>query len=379
VWVDRRPLALRLRRHIKPLLALAGALILVGATAAATLDLPGPSARSLFGDDEEAKEYPPCKPSPLTVRRPAGSVPAGRWRTEPALPRARAEIDAATLGRRAYVFGGQTGDGSSVRTMASISPGGDGYSAEPGMPRRLDHTASAVHDGHLYVAGGYTDGNPTAGLFRYSPRSRRWTQLPSMRTPRGGHAGAIIGERLYVASGGPRTFPDESAAPHETLEIYDLARRRWSAGPDIPTGRHHVAATAHRGKLYVIGGRTPRDFSMGTVERYDPARGRWETLPPIPFAVGSAKAVSDGEGIILTGGDEERNWAEGEGWVTPAAWRSDPRVRGWRRLPDLSTARHGHAAAMLDGRLHVLGGSPCAGFARLKSAESLSLRASATP
>jgi hypothetical protein len=370
---------LRLRRHIKPLLALAGVLILAAAAAAATLDLPGPSAKSLFGDDDEVKTYPPCKPSPLTVRRPAGSVPAGRWRAEPALPRARAELDAATLGRRAYVFGGQTGDGSSVRTMASISPGGDGYSAEPGMPRRLDHTASAAHDGRLYVAGGYTDGNPTAGLFRYSPRSRRWTQLPSMRTPRGGHAAAIIGERLYVASGGPRTFPDESAAPHETLEIYDLARRRWRAGPDIPTARHHVAATSHRGKLYVIGGRTPRDFSMGTVERYDPARGRWETLPPIPFAVGSAKAVSDGEGIILTGGDEERNWAEGEGWVTPAAWRSDPRVRSWRRLPDLSTARHGHAAAMLDGRLHVLGGSPCAGFARLKSAESLSLKASATP
>ena len=216
---------------------------------------------------------------------------------KPQIPRPRAEVDAVTLAGRAYVFGGQIGDGSSVRTMASIAPGAAGHIAEPNMPRRLDHTASAVHEGQLYVSGGYPDGNPKAGLWRYSPRTRRWTQLPSMRTPRGGHAAAIIGGRLYVVGGGPRTFPNESAAPRQTLEIYDLARRRWTPGP-IPTGRHHVAATAHRGKLYVIGGRTPRDFSMRTVDRYDPGRRRWETVTSLPFGVGSAKAVSDGERIV---------------------------------------------------------------------------------
>jgi hypothetical protein len=365
-------------RHIIPLLALAGLFILVPVVAFSPLSLPGPSARSLLGLGEGTTEVTPCTPSPQTVRRPAGEAPAGSWHTEAELPRALAELEAATLGRRVYVFGGQTAHGRSVRTMSSYSPGAARHAAEPELPRRLDHTASAVRDGRLYVTGGYTDGNPKAGLWRYSPNARRWTQLPSMRTPRAGHGAAIIGQRLYVVGGGPRTFPDESVAPHRMLEIYDFAKRHWYAGPDMPTGRHHVAATAHEGKLYVIGGRTPGDFSVDTVERYDPARQRWERLPGVPLGVGDAKAVSVGDRIVLTGGDEEKGWTEGAGWVTPAAWEFDSRATAWRRLPDLGTPRHGHAAALLDGRLLVFGGTPCPGYARLKTAESLDLRPNGT-
>ena len=63
---------------------------------------------------------------------------------------------------------------------------------------------------------------------------------------------------------------------------------------------------------------------------------------------------------------------DGKGWVTPAIWELDPRETAWRRLPDLGTPRHGTERPMLDGRLFVFGGTPCPGYARLTTAESLS-------
>jgi N-acetylneuraminic acid mutarotase len=366
---------MRFPRHLIPLLALAVPLVLVPIVASPAVDLPGPSVRSLLGIGAATATVRPCTPSPRTVRRPAGDAPAGSWHPEPDLPRALTELEAVTLGRRVYVFGGETVNGRSVRTMASYSPATGRYGAEPDLPRRLDHTASVVRDGEIYVTGGYTDGDPTTDFWRYSPATRRWTRLPSMPTPRAGHGAAIIGQRLYVVGGGPRTFPDESVAALRSLDIYDFAKRRWSAGPDMPTARHHLAATAYQGKLYVIGGRTPGDFSLDTVERYDPARRRWERLPGVPLGVSDARAESVGGRLVLTGGDEEEGWTRGvRGWVTPAVWAFDSRAGAWTRLPDLGTPRHGHAAAVVGGRLFVFGGTDCPGYSRIRTAESLDVR-----
>jgi hypothetical protein len=49
------------------------------------------------------------------------------------------------------------------------------------------------------------------------------------------------------------------------------------------------------------------------------------------------------------------------------------RRQRWRRLPDLSVARHSMTAAVHDGRVYVLAGAPCAGFGWTDVVESLPL------
>jgi hypothetical protein len=68
---------------------------------------------------------------------------------------------------------------------------------------------------------------------------------------------------------------------------------------------------------------------------------------------------------VVSGGGDDAG-----GWITPATW--ERRADGsWRRLPDLSVARHGHGMAALHGSVYVFGGSPCAGYGSTDSVERL--------
>ena len=94
-----------------------------------------------------------------------------------------------------------------------------------------------------------------------------------MRTARGAAAGAVVGDRLYVA-GGTTEFGNENE-PIDSLEIYDFARRRWLSGPPMPTPRHHFGVGAIDGRLFFAGGRQPENLALAAFEEFDPASGRW--------------------------------------------------------------------------------------------------------
>jgi N-acetylneuraminic acid mutarotase len=223
--------------------------------------------------------------------------------------------------------------------------------------------------GDLYVVGGDSNGQPSSGLWRYTPDEGEWETLPSMATPRAGHASGVIGDRLYVIGGTTDTaFAEFERAPLTSLEIYDFKAGEWSRGPDMPTGRHHFDAAVLDGQLYAVGGRTPGDYSLDTVERFDPERGEWESLTPLPLGVGGQGVETvAGRVVVVSGGDDL------EEWVTPTTWALDPDEGEWRRLPDVTVPRHGYASATLGDKIYIFGGAPCAGYGRTGSAESLSL------
>ena len=183
-----------------------------------------------------------------------------------------------------------------------------------------------------------------------------------MRQPRGATGAAVIGDNLYVAGGGPNAFPEGYVESYSTLEIYDFETGRWGGGPDMPSGRHHVAAAALDGKLYVLGGRNEVDLTLDTFERYDPETQEWEELPPMPLAQSSAAMVAAGGKLVAFGGEDEKDWDKGKGWVTGSAWAFDPRTNEWQRLPELNVERRAHGGAVTGGRIYALMGSYCPGL-----------------
>jgi hypothetical protein len=336
--------------------------------------LPGPSLRELLGLPKGSGDKP-CRREARLTRSPSVRAPVrGRWRREPSSPLARVEIAAAVSSGSAYLVGGQGKGGASLASVLRFDPRGGRYQRVARLPARVDHAGVAADRRNLYVVGGYVDSRPTDRVWRYSTRSRRWSELASLPTARGGLGAAVIGGRLYAAGGAPSTYPDYYAKPYGTLEVLDLHSGRWTAGPDMPTARHHVAAAVLDDMLYMVGGRSPSDFALATVERFDPERGRWQRLPRLPQGVGGPAATTSGGRLVVTGGDDEEGLREGGGWVTPAAWSYQPGDSRWRRLPDLSVPRHGHAAAPLGGRVYVFEGAACPGYGRQRSAESLEIR-----
>jgi N-acetylneuraminic acid mutarotase len=329
--------------------------------------LPGPHLKKTLGLVDSPPPTKRCVPRPDRVRGSARAVAAGaRWRREPRTPEARNEAMAATAGHSVYLVGGQVlVDHRRFKSLTSVvefQPQSRRFRRAPPLPQPLDHVLAVGYRGSVYVVGGDSNDTPSNRLWRYSPQSRRWTELARMRVARMALAGEVIGNRLYVVGG----TVNDTRPPYPALEIYDFARNRWTPGPDMPTARHHLAAAALGGRLYVLGGRRLGDFSLDAFERFDPRSQRWERLRPIPQGVGALGAAATHREFIAVGGGDDH-----QDWVTPATWAYDPARNRWRRLPDLRVPRHAHGTAIAGDRLYVLAGAPCAGYGETDAVESL--------
>jgi hypothetical protein len=108
-------------------------------------------------------------------------------------------------------------------------------------------------------------------------------------------------------------FPDQpgrSASPGET---------GWSRGAAAPMALTEVAATAHRGRIWVAGGMDIGGHGVDFAFLYDPAADTWSEGPRLPESVHHAALVSDGDAIFLIGGYVSDDFSQ----PTDAVWRLD--------------------------------------------------------
>lgn len=341
------------------------------AIASTDTSLPGPSVGSWLGiADPEPPE--PCEFDPEKVRHPAGRQVAGSWRPEPRSPSSAPELGATHVGPYLYLVGGQSPEGAE-RTILRFDPKSRRYRRVGELPVALDHPVVTSHGEDVVVAGGYVDGTrPTNRAWTFTPRSGEVRELPPMRFPRGAAAGTVDGDRLYVA-GGLVDYGNRNE-PRRSLQIYDFESGEWAVGPDMPTARHHFGAAVVGRKLYFAGGRQPSDLSLAAFEEFDPRRGGWRRLAPLPVGTGAPGVTAGGGKVIVVGGGEDEFDPSGGHWVLPTVYAYDPRMRRWSRLPDMRKPRHGLAVAVAGDRLYAFRGSPCPGYGRMASAESLELR-----
>lgn len=336
-------------------------LFVFGVLAAAdVVNLPGSWKEKLGFEDETPN--PPCRLGLYRNDPKQPPAPAGRWRFEPETPRNQIEASAIAIGKTIYVVGG-TPKGNLHRVVAYDTKTKE-FSDPTSLPTGLNHVQAATHDGKLYLAGGYLEGNdPTGNFWEYDPATEEWTRLAQMPQPTAGGASVVIGDKLYVAGGAPQTFGATGpVAPFPDLQIYDFASGEWSEGPEMPNPRHHVGGATVGGDLYVAGGRGEEDHSLPTFERYDPAKDEWESLPELPLGVASPGLVAVDGKLVIVGGEDQDEWEDGKGWVTPSAWEFDPQTNRWSRLPDMKYERRGGGVAAVGNRVYAIGGSYCPGL-----------------
>lgn len=352
-------------RGTKLLAALAAAMIVVfvvGVLAAANvINLPG-HWRTTLGL-QTATPDPPCRIGLYRKDPKSPPAPPGKWRFEPEMPRLQVESTAVGIGPVVYSIEG-TKPGN-LHTVLAYDTRTRRWSEPTHIPIGLDHSEAAIYHGDIYLAGGYLDGEePTTQFWQYDPRTNRWAQLPSMhQPPRAAGAVGVIGHKLYVAGGAPQTFGVSSpVSPYGTLEIYDFKTGKWTFGAPMPVARHHISGAVVGGKLYVTGGRGEMDHSLSIFERYDPETDEWEALPKMPLGVASPRVLAADGKIVVVGGEDQLNWEEGDGWVTPSAWAFDPKTDKWQRLPDMHFERRGGGAALAGGRIYAVSGSYCPGL-----------------
>ena len=163
-----------------------------------------------------------------------------------------------------------------------------------------------------------------------------------------------LDRRLYVIGGYP-----SSRVSQRTVQVYDAGTDSWRLTTPLPDPVNHSMGAAVAGVIYLIGGQRtakggPAEAGFSNaVLAFDPKTERWTPRAPMPTArSGGNAAVLDGK-IYVVGGRPPR----GHDFAL-----YDPGADRWTRLPDLPTQRNHMVAAALNGKIYVVGGRFGPGF-----------------
>jgi N-acetylneuraminic acid mutarotase len=135
------------------------------------------------------------------------------------------------------------------------------------------------------------------------------------------------------------------AAAASAIAFATGAAGTWTRVAPLPHPRSAHAVVANNTGVYVLGGP-----ATAAVDRFDGARWTRETTLPGGIVNAPAAALV-GDSIVVTGG-----FRGATNEPTSAVRIYDLRSRTWHDGAALPAPRGGHAAVVLDGKVHVIGG-----------------------
>ena len=171
-----------------------------------------------------------------------------------------------------------------------------------------------------------------------------WTRVADMQTARSAHAVVAIDSGIYVLAG---TGPD--GRPVTSVERFD--GKSWTNETTLPgEGLNAPAAAAIGNAIYLIGGfGTTTNRPVTTVHRYDTTSKKWDTAAPLPAPRGGhAAAVLNGRIHVIGGGNSVSTIDDHSIY--------DPKTTTWSAGAPLPRRMGSPAAVVLNGKLYSIGG-----------------------
>lgn len=180
--------------------------------------------------------------------------------------------------------------------------------------------------------------------------TRRWENQTTMTTALQRLAVASDGSNLYAIGG---RLTSSSASIVDTVSRFNPASNSWTSTglAKMPVGFSSHDAAFLNGRIYVPGGMTNGALSASHYV-YDIAANSWAAQSDVPAVTYSYALAADAQRSVLylTGG------IGGAGVATTIARTFNPQTNAWADLPIMKNARYGHRAAVIDGKLFVIGG-----------------------
>jgi N-acetylneuraminic acid mutarotase len=145
---------------------------------------------------------------------------SNRWSRLPSMASRREHVGSAVLGDRLYVLGGRTPQTLAANTAEAYDVSERRWIPLPPMPVEAGGLEAVPVDGDVIAVGGGNDGaeTVTGAVQEWQPSNDRWQLLPGMRTPRHGHAAAVVGRKIWVFGGSPCAYFNASDSV-ESLEL----------------------------------------------------------------------------------------------------------------------------------------------------------------
>lgn len=190
-------------------------------------------------------------------------------------------------------------------------------------------------------------------------------------------------EVLGIASGG-KMYVFAGLAPHwqpkGLVYEYDPATDKWTEKKKMALPSHHVAFTEYNGKIYAFGGFVPPRSGppawvpIDNAWEYDPAKDTWRALAPMPTKRGAAGAAVVNGKVYVVGGATVPSGTK-ETAVMPSrphlavgtCEEYDIATNTWRERRAMPTARNHLLVAAAGGKVYAIGGRLGAAFIGLAS------------
>lgn len=230
-----------------------------------------------------------------------------------------------------------------------ISPIGNAPAARSG-------SQSVIHNGALYIFGGYTkkDGEYFNDIHRYTTQDNIWTEIQPQTEdnpdPRTDHSLIVYHNSMYVFGGydGARRFND--------LWEFNLETRRWRrVGVDqAPESRFGHTASLCKDKMIVFGGWNGHD-TLNEVVMFSYTTFKWGQVVTSGFIAPRYRhtAVTIGNSMFVFGGvnKEQQRFSD--------VYEFNTVMKHWMRVDTggpCPSPRTFHKGVIHDGFLYILGG-----------------------
>lgn len=177
-----------------------------------------------------------------------------------------AYAQAATIGGKIYIPGGEDASGAVQSSFESYDPRTQQWEELPALPAPRSRYALAAVEGKLYLFGGWDGVSNRSEVFTYNPGDRQWASLAPMPTPRQSCGAALLNGSVYIVGG-----QDASGAvrANERFSPFDGASGTWSTGPSTP------AAIAQPGMASLLDNIVIIDSVQNIIYQYFPNTQTW--------------------------------------------------------------------------------------------------------
>lgn len=303
--------------------------------------LPGPAEPG----SERAERYDPV---------------ADRWDDVPSLNKPRKEPATVAMGDgSAMVLGGMNDVEQPFSSTKVFEPETGGWTDGPLMGLgRSQPLAVTLPDGRVLVVSNTSSSEDGFTSELLDPATGSWIATASL--PRL----TWIDEMVALAGGtvlATGTFSGDSETT-PVAYVYDPASDTWTGVQGLAGYGFQLVALPD-GRALALGGNDGGELSGGTgglttiVHRFEPGRGVWSTVAPMSTGRDEPQVVALADGSVLVAGGSADAGANGERGLVSTE-RYDPVQDRWLRGPDLLEPRYGgHAVALSDGSVLILGGA----------------------